>query len=167
MTHINLVEPFQMLSKPLMAEYRRLPRIFTAVRELEAQGKTAGDVEIPEHYVLGAGHERFFYPKIDWLRRRYAEIRDELISRDYILDPTLSAKILSDTESIGEGWRKPYKPTPDEICLSMAHLCVRSGLDSVADELARGLAPAKGLGAARSVRVEWERGLVALAGEDQ
>ena len=136
MTRINLVLPHQLTNKHLMAEYRELPRIFTAVRKLEAQGKTPKDVDIPERYVLGKGHAKFFYNKIGWLAQRHASIYRELVEqRGFILDPTLFAYIHRSARSIRTQWFGPYEPTPEEIYLNMARLCIRSGLDTVTDEL--------------------------------
>lgn len=56
MTRINLVDPVILSDKHLMAEYRELPRIFTAVTKLVDKNIRPHDVDIPEKYVLGKGH---------------------------------------------------------------------------------------------------------------
>jgi deoxyribonuclease (pyrimidine dimer) len=135
MTRINLVEPHQLKDKHLMAEYRELPRIFTAVLKLQAQGKTPADVTIPDHYVLGTGHMRFFYNKISWLRRRYVLLEIELTNRGFKLDENLFEKIYIGAAYIERNWCSDYTPRPEDIYLNMVRLCKRSNLISVLEEL--------------------------------
>ena len=135
MTRINLVEPHQLTDKHLMAEYRELPRIFTAVLKLQAQGKTPADVTIPDHYVLGTGHMKFFYNKIGWLINRYSDLFKELITRGFQLDRVLYAKIYDSALDISLLWYHRYTPRPEDIYLNMVRLCKRSNITSVAEEL--------------------------------
>ena len=135
MTRINLVEPHQLTDKHLMAEYRELPRIFTAVLKLQAQDKTPADVTIPDHYVLGTGHMRFFYNKISWLRRRYVLLEIELTNRGFKLDENLFEKICIGAAYIERNWCSDYTPRPEDIYLNMVRLCKRSNITSVAEEL--------------------------------
>ena len=66
MTRINTV-PVECLSdKHLLAEYRELPRIFTAVAKIYDSGNQL-PTDIPPNYKLGAGHVKFFYDKLLWL----------------------------------------------------------------------------------------------------
>ena len=135
MTRINLVEPHQLTDKHLMAEYRELPRIFTAVLKLQAQGKTLANVTIPEHYVLGKGHMKFFYNKIGWLINRYSDLFKELITRGFQLDRVLYSKVYDSALDIYLVWHHRYTPRPEDIYLNMVRLCKRSNIPSVAEEL--------------------------------
>ncbi len=136
MTRINLVDPSQLTDKHLMAEYRELPRIFTAVLKLQEQGKSPSDVDIPDQYVLGKGHVKFFYNKIGWLRLRYERIRNELVmSRGYDLDKSLWRSVTQNSYNITADWNTTYTPTPEEIYLNMVRLCKRSKLANVLKEL--------------------------------
>ena len=135
MTRINLVEPHQLTDKHLMAEYREQPRIFTAVLKLQAQGKTPADVDIPENYVLGKGHMKFFYDKISWLRSRYINLYDELKARGFGLDEELFAKVSESSIDINGNWTFWYTPRPEDIYLNMVRLCKRSNIPSVVEEL--------------------------------
>ena len=135
MTRINLVEPHQLTDKHLMAEYHELPRIFTAVLKLQAQGKTPADVDIPENYVLGKGHMKFFYDKISWLRSRYINLYDELKARGFGLDEELFAKVSESSIDINGNWTFWYTPRPEDIYLNMVRLCKRSNIPSVVEEL--------------------------------
>ena len=135
MTRINLVEPHQLTDKHLMAEYRELPRIFTAVLKLQAQGKTPADVDIPEHYVLGTGHMKFFYNKIKWLIDRYSNLFQELNSRGFKLDRELYSNVYDSALDIALQWCTSYNPKPEDIYLNMVRLCKRSNIPSVIGEI--------------------------------
>ena len=135
MTRINLVEPHQLTNKHLMAEYRELPRIFTAVLKLQAKGKTPDNVDIPDHYVLGKGHVKFFYDKIPWLRLRYVVLERELVRRKFNLDETLFNEVCINTLSIELHWCRDYRPRPEDIYLNMVRLCKRSNIPSVLGEI--------------------------------
>jgi len=135
MTRINLVEPHQLTDKHLMAEYRELPRIFTAVLKLQAQSKTPADVDIPENYVLGTGHMKFFYNKIAWLRARYSNLFHELKARGFNLDDDLYINVHKSAASIDPMWTLWFEPRPEDIYLNMIRLCKRSNIPSVIGEI--------------------------------
>ena len=135
MTRINLVEPSQLTNKHLMAEYRELPCIFTAVLKLQEQGKTPADVDIPDSYVLGKGHVKFFYNKIGWLRVRYQLLYVELQDRGFNLNHDLMLSVLLHSESLSSWYGTYYQPKPEDIYLNMARLCKRSNITKVLEEL--------------------------------
>ena len=135
MTRINLVDPAQLTSKHLMAEYRELPRIFTAVLKLQDNFSRPKDVDIPSEYVLGIGHMKFFYDKISWLELRYRALYKELIERGFNLDINLYRQVLLSAIDIHPRWRGDYTPLPEEIYLNMIRICKRSNLDSVLKEM--------------------------------
>lgn len=147
MTRINLVDPSQLTSKHLMAEYRELPRIFTSVRKLYESGKTIKDISIPEHYVLGQGHMKFFYNKLIWLQERFISLKEELDNRNYNIDMETFVSIVEsmyltvinrdcpDASLITE-LCEDYYPSPEEIYLNMSRLCKRSNIPEVLNEMA-------------------------------
>lgn len=125
MTRINLVQPKQLTNKHLMAEYRELPRIFTAVSKLQSEGKTPSDVDIPESYRLGAGHCKFFYNKLAWVAGRYIDLFDELTARGFKVDSDLYAKIVQAALRLEGHWFNHYEPTPKEVYTNMYRIAVR------------------------------------------
>lgn len=135
MTRINLVDPSQLTDKHLMAEYRELPRVFTAVRKLQDQGKSPKDIDIPETYVLGQGHVKFFYDKLIFLRIRYVAIQNELNCRGFNLNVDQYIQISKQAKSIDKQWQGLYYPSPEEIYMNMARICKRSKIQKVLDEL--------------------------------
>lgn len=76
MTRINLVDVKTLSDQHLWAEYRELPRLGSY-----ANTAAISKYDIPEEYVLGAGHMKFFLNKGTWLEQRHAEIKAELKRR--------------------------------------------------------------------------------------
>jgi deoxyribonuclease (pyrimidine dimer) len=81
MTRINVIEPSRLSDQHLGAEYRELPRVFGLVRDAIARGERPTDPRNPDQYVLGAGHVRFFYPRLDYLLERYLKLCEECRKR--------------------------------------------------------------------------------------
>ncbi len=133
MTRINLLDPSVLTDKHLMAEYHELPRIFTEVRKAIDKGLTPDDIDIPESYVLGNGHMKFFYDKCHWLQDRLYILYLELKRRGFNIEHDKYIAIYCNVP-LGE-WYGFYQPTPAEIYLNMARLCKRSKIDTVVNEL--------------------------------
>jgi deoxyribonuclease (pyrimidine dimer) len=85
MTRINLICPEELSDQHLIAEFRELPRIVNAV----VNGK-ANLQNIPEFYVLGKNHVKFFYNKILFLAERYAQIYAEMKYRGFKINDLYS-----------------------------------------------------------------------------
>lgn len=125
MTRINLVDPSQLVDKHLMAEYRELPRIFTAVKKLQDAGKTPADVAISDKYILGTGHCKFFYNKCGYLKTRYLAIVHELGNRSFNLDQMLIQDVLKRCHFLDDHWKGFYYPKPEEVYLNMQRITDR------------------------------------------
>jgi deoxyribonuclease (pyrimidine dimer) len=102
MTRINLVNVKDLADQHLHAEWREIKMIPPALRRsIIARQKTynisilpnsnhsvAHTVllrSIPATYTLNTGHVTFFYDKLTWLKFRYEELTQELLSRGYKL----------------------------------------------------------------------------------
>jgi deoxyribonuclease (pyrimidine dimer) len=113
MTRINVIDPTELYSLHVLAEYRELPRVFTLAAQAHEKG-LAWQKRQPDVYTLGPGHVLFFYDKLKWLSDRHALLVRDLIGRGY--KPAF-------TESLYAKWRKQipqsywgnYKPTEDAI----------------------------------------------------
>lgn len=80
MTRINCVPPEELCREHLVAEYRELPRVFA----LAAKAYTRRDKFVaPSQYTLGAGHVKFFYPRLAWCHERFLALRGEMLRRGY------------------------------------------------------------------------------------
>ena len=113
MTRINLIEPSELTRQHLIAEYRELPRIFRLVREAIARGESPDDERNPKQYVLGKGHCRFFYPRLNFLARRQGALIREMQRRGY--RTTYEGLDISD---IPVEWHGNYLPTEEDVNLS-------------------------------------------------
>ncbi|HHX15327.1 MAG TPA: deoxyribonuclease [Fibrobacter sp.] len=79
MTRINVgVKPSELNGKMLIAEHREIKRIPNVVKS--GRYSLAGQ---PKEFKLGAGHVKFFYDKLEFLRKRYESIYAECIGRGY------------------------------------------------------------------------------------
>jgi len=116
-----------------MAEYRELPRIFTAVNK-DPHGSVTR--QKPLAYTLGKGHVIFFYDKVHWLLNRYQALHHELVMRSYNLDEAMHKSICANALALSLKLpHKPYEPSIEEIYLNMARLAKRSRMPQVLDEL--------------------------------
>lgn len=139
MTRINLVDPTLLSDKHLMAEYHELPRIFTELGKLHSQLKSSADVEKPDNYVLGKGHMKFFYNKLQWLMNRHDVIYRELRDRGFDLRFKIYAEVQHKAREVYNTERllqiTDWQPSVEEIYLNMARLCKRSKMPRVLEEL--------------------------------
>ena len=134
MTRINSIPPQLLTNEHLMAEYRELPRVFTAV--LRRLDKPTSD--LPATYRLGTGHVKFFYDKCKWLLNRYKTIIAELEdNRGYSLDKDMYTKIIESVALIKRNldYYNDWTPQPQDYYLSMARLARRSKLPTVLVEI--------------------------------
>lgn len=119
MTRINLIPPKQLIRQHLVAEYRELPRVFGLVHAQSSKGKRPSDLKIPKSFVLGTGHVTFFYDKLEFLRKRFGLLVDEMRSRCYTVN---HADIPSFTVEIPTEWWNDYYPSDREIEISNARI---------------------------------------------
>ena len=90
MTRINAnIDPKDLTSKHLVAEYRELPMIHAALRK-SLKTKSVHEVlkSIPKKFTLNTGHVRHFYNKLKFLDARYELLRQEMINRGMNPDPS-------------------------------------------------------------------------------
>ena len=79
MTRINVgVHPSELNTKMLIAEHREIKRIPNCIKKGRYCLK-----DIPSTFKLGTGHVKFFYNKVLFLKKRYVEIRQECLRRNY------------------------------------------------------------------------------------
>lgn len=115
MTRINLVPPEALCDQHLLAEHRELTRIPNAI----ARGRYHLR-DMPADYVLGAGHVRFFYNKLRFLRRRYEALHAECLRRGFRVQ-WFWAEHLPDDAHL---WQD-YQPTPEALRLNQERIAQR------------------------------------------
>lgn len=126
MTRINLVDPSELTDAHLVAEYRELPRIFGLIRSWQARRAQAGAVDepIPEAYILGPGHVRFFYDKAGWLVARQRSLVTEMLRRGFNPQHRDPEQLL---EGIDPAWQQAesFVPPAEAIALNRARIAER------------------------------------------
>jgi deoxyribonuclease (pyrimidine dimer) len=115
MTRINLTLVSELTDQHLIAEYRELPRAFGDVRERIAKGK--GFKDVPKDFRLGSGHVKFFYDKIEFLRKRQLTIIEECHKRGIKIQHTEV-----DVSDIPSWLMNDFEPSEADIALSQSRL---------------------------------------------
>ncbi|ODT67288.1 MAG: endonuclease V [Pelagibacterium sp. SCN 63-23] len=123
MTRINCVPPAELSTKHLVAEYRELPRIFALVRAAIARGEAPDDTRNPTQYRLGAGHVRFFYPRLLYLARRQAMLVAEMQARGFHPNFTQTERLL---DGFPATWCQDWVPDEAAMVLNRARILERS-----------------------------------------
>lgn len=126
MTRINVVPVEQLCDAHLLAEHRELTRI--------PNGVIAGDFNLnrsmPSEYTVqtadnpkgGKGHVSFFIHKMSYLKKRYKDIRGELIFRDLKAENRWP----SDDSVIPDRFWGDYNPTEKAIKLNTTRIIERT-----------------------------------------
>ena len=80
MTRINIVSPSELTDQHLVAEYREIFMVGSALQR-SLKSKNWNPKSIPKRYTLNTGHVKFFYNKGKYLSKRYDELRTEMKAR--------------------------------------------------------------------------------------
>jgi deoxyribonuclease (pyrimidine dimer) len=79
MTRINVgIDPSELNMKMLMAEHREIKRIPNCVKK--GRFSMVGQ---PKEFTLNAGHVKFFYDKLSYLKNRYERLYAECVKRGF------------------------------------------------------------------------------------
>lgn len=93
MTRINVVPVEELSRQHLIAEYREITRLPGNLKAaLNRKTKPFSFSEIPSDYVLGPGHVKFFFDKMEFLQQRFEKLVAEMLKRGYnpsYLDSTI------------------------------------------------------------------------------
>jgi deoxyribonuclease (pyrimidine dimer) len=123
MTRINVVPVSELSNKHLVAEYREIARLpGNLMKSLTRKSRPFSKTEIPNEYVLGPGHVKFFYDKMQWLGERFRELWVEMINRGY--DPQFRDNtpfLMVPSDYFGY-----YHPTPQAIELNRQRIKERT-----------------------------------------
>lgn len=115
MTRINLVPPSELSGKHLVGEYRELPRVVSLVRSQVAKGVKATDKQgrMIAEYTMGRGHVKFFYHRLGFIEKRFAELVEEMKLRGY--KPRFETL---PTRGIPDAWFGDYIPTREALAIN-------------------------------------------------
>ena len=88
MTRINIIPTHELADQHLVAEYRELFMVGSALqRTLKSKNCDKTLSSIPETFTLNTGHVKFFYNKGKYLHKRYLELIYEMKRRGMNPDP--------------------------------------------------------------------------------
>lgn len=118
MTRINCVPAQELSRQHLVAEWRELPRVFRLAANACAARRP---LRAPEQYTLGTGHVKFFYTRLGFIRRRWQELRDEMLRRGYTpgFDSPPDVDVCAD-------WRQDWTPDEHAMQINRARIAERS-----------------------------------------
>ena len=119
MTRINLIDPTCLSYRHLLAEYKEITRVFA----LAHQAGQRGSWKAPASYTMGGGHIKFFYDKLNWIAKRHAFLRMELIERG--VKPKINRPETRWRRSIPDNQWNGWEPTRAEITISLQRLTER------------------------------------------
>ncbi len=88
MTRINLVNPQELSDQHLIAEYREIFMVGSALqRSIKSKNWDKTFSSIPREFTLNKGHVKFFYNKGKYLHKRYLDLTLEMKKRGMNPDP--------------------------------------------------------------------------------
>lgn len=117
MTRINCVPPAELVTPHLVAEYRELPRVFGLAQAAYLRGEQPADPRNPTSYTLGRGHVRFFYARLGYCRRRFAQLVQEGQARGFKFQHTHPPAC-----NLPEQWLGDWNPDQASLNLNRARI---------------------------------------------
>ena len=88
MTRINLIKPSELSDQHLIAEYREIFMVGSALqRSIKSKKWEETKRSLPKEFTLNTGHVKFFYNKGEYLYKRYLQLIREMQARGMNPDP--------------------------------------------------------------------------------
>jgi|TARA_B100000035_G_C20928434_1_gene521890 deoxyribonuclease (pyrimidine dimer) len=123
MTRINIIDPCELSDQHLVAEYREIFHVGSAVqRAMQSPNKEKLLTDRPEEFTLGKGHTKFFYDKGKYLHNRYTQIVNEMKARGMKPDPSRYFKTHQFPDEFYNDWEpddKAYEIIRERINLRL------------------------------------------------
>lgn len=104
MVRVNIINPRYLTDQHLIAEYLE---IIMLVEYVKKHPKTSLN-KIPKRYLLGPGHILFFKNKLNYLKKRHKQIKEEMIKRGF--NPIRKLNFSGINKSLIKSW----KPRPKD-----------------------------------------------------
>ena len=122
MTRINIVEPSELSDQHLVAEYREIFHVGSALqRTLASPNRDKLLEDRPTEFTLNKGHTKFFFDKGKYLYKRYSIIVKEMKTRGMKPDPDRFFKKFQ----FPEGYFNDWEPTDKDLELIRERIKVR------------------------------------------
>ncbi len=114
MTRINLIKPSELSDQHLIAEYREIFMVGSALqRSLNSKNWKETKENLPTEFTLNKGHVKFFYNKGKYLHQRYLDLIEEMLKRG--MHPNLERRFKK--EQWPDKLYNDWKPTAKDIQL--------------------------------------------------
>ena len=114
MTRINLVNPQELSDQHLVAEYREIFMVGSALqRSMKSARWEFNKQKLPKKFTLNKGHVRFFYNKGKYLHNRYIKLIKEMKNRGMKPDP----KRLFKKEQWPDELYNDWEPNEEDIAV--------------------------------------------------
>ena len=128
MTRINIVPTKELADQHLVAEYREMFMVGSALaRTLKSPNRDKSLSSIPEKFTLNTGHVKFFYNKGRYLHKRYNEIVEEMKRRGMNTDPERVFKREQWPDELYNDWQ------PDDQELAIVRQRIQERIDAKPD----------------------------------
>ena len=128
MTRINIVPTRELADQHLVAEYRELFMVGSALaRTLKSPNRDKSLSSIPEKFTLNTGHVKFFYNKGRYLHKRYDELVEEMKRRGMNPDPERVFKRDQWPDELYQDWE------PDDQELAIVRQRIQERIDAKPD----------------------------------
>ena len=128
MTRINIVPTKELADQHLVAEYRELFMVGSALaRTLKSPNRDKSLSSIPEKFTLNTGHVKFFYNKGRYLHKRYDELVEEMKRRGMNPDPKRVFKRDQWPDELYQDWQ------PDDQELAIVRQRIQERIDAKPD----------------------------------
>lgn len=122
MTRINCgIPPAELSDKHLIAEHREIKRVPNVIKK----GKFNLNGQ-PKEFTLGAGHVKFFYTRLLYLKKRYEELYKECVNRNF------NVTYFGDAwDDIPSDFMNDYTPTAKDIKIIKERIKERTNGSSI------------------------------------
>ena len=110
MTRINLVNPSELSDQHLVAEYREIFMVGSALqRSIKSKNWENTKENLPTNFTLNVGHVKFFYNKGKYLHKRYLDLIDEMHRRGMSPNPSRQFKKEQWPNELYKDWKPASK----------------------------------------------------------
>ena len=110
MTRINLVAPSELSDQHLIAEYREIFMVGSALqRSMRSNNWENTKKKLPREFTLNIGHVKFFYDKGKYLHYRYLKLINEMCKRGMRPDPNRKFKRSQWPDELYKDWEPEEK----------------------------------------------------------
>ncbi|HJL92464.1 MAG TPA: pyrimidine dimer DNA glycosylase/endonuclease V [Woeseiaceae bacterium] len=112
MTRINLVDPVELSNQHLIAEYREIFMVGSALqRSIKSKNWENVKSNLPSKFTLNTGHVKFFYNKGKYLHKRYKLLVKEMKRREMRPDPDRKFR----KSQFPRDFYKDWSPDPKDL----------------------------------------------------